>query len=427
MSRIFVRNRAMAQLRVAVLGCIALTFSSLAMAQAGQLDPTFGDQGIFITNFTIGPDINNAVALQSDGKIVVAGQFISCSSCDPMGALLRVTSKGVIDTSFGTNGLVTNTFGIDVETIVVGLAVQPDGKIVASATGLPDGDVVARFNTDGSVDTSFGNSGFANLSLANTGPLVIQPDGKILVLGTQLARLDGDGQLDSSFGNGGRALLLQQGQTLALQADGKILVASVGFGGPPGVVGTEENFPGVAGVLARYNANGSVDKGFGIGGETAVVTSPYALAIQSDGKILAGGTVVGGLSSTFPNPSAFGVARYNSDGTLDTTFGAHGGVITPFPNMNDSTAFGLAVQSNGEVVAAGQAGNVGPLTSSIGLARYTEACHLDRAFGNKGLVTTSISGSSLAFASGVVLQTDGKIIAAGSASGQFVIARYLGQ
>jgi uncharacterized delta-60 repeat protein len=401
--------------RLSLLAGAVLAFSALAIAQAGQLDPTFGKKGIFVTNFTAFPNSATAVALQSDGKIVVAGQTNSCSACNPLGALLRLTTKGTLDTTFGSGGIVTNTFEIDRSTVVVGLAIQADGKIVAAACGLAGCGRVGRFNSDGSIDTTFGSNGFAN-SPVGGGPVALQPDGKILVLGNGLERLDHNGQLDATFGNGGVANLLQGGSAIALQQDGKIMIAT-------------SSFFGSSGSLARYNANGSLDKSFGISGQAASIAAPSAVAVQTDGKILAVGSTVSAPSPSFPHPTGFGAVRFNSDGSIDTSFALRGGVTTVFPKENASAASGVALQSNGDIVAAGQAGDTtgSASTSSFGLARYTSNGHLDSTFGKKGLVTTSFGSNAVAAIVGVVLQSDGKIVAAGGEGGQIVVARYLAQ
>jgi uncharacterized delta-60 repeat protein len=300
-----------------------------------------------------------------------------------------------------------------------GLAIQSDAKIVAVATGIPGGEQVARFNTDGSLDTTFGTAGVASLPL-NGDLLTLQPDGKIIVAGQGpgtssnfLARLNTNGQLDSTFGSGGLAPLQSFGSdAIALQADGKILVASS------------------TGSLARYNSNGSVDKSFGILGQAASVAAPSAIAVQSDGKILAVGTDTSKVSAT-GNSTGFGLVRFNPDGSIDTTFGTHGGAITGFPKTTATNAFAVTLQPNGDIVAAGQAGNI-PSNSvteeAFALARYVGVGKLDSTFGNGGRATTSFGSNADAVILSIVLQSDGKIVVAGTNGGTSLeVARYLGQ
>ncbi len=379
--------------------CAALvSASTLTLAQAGHLDKTFATRGIFSFQLTTENGSNciaRAVALQSDGKIVAAGQLGDQSG------LIRLNLDGKVDSTFGNGGVVVTKIGADIEQVFGGLAIQSDGKIVAVATGVPQGEQVARFNTDGSLDTTFGNAGIANLQL-NGAVMALQPDGKIIVAGqgpatssTSLARLTSNGQLDSTFGTGGMAPLQTFGpDAIALQADGKILVAS-------------------GSLLARYNTNGSVDKTFGISGQVASVASASALAVQSDGKILVAGTDTSKVSES-GNSTGFGLVRFNSDGSIDTTFGTHGGAITGFPRETVTNAFAVALQPNGDIVAAGQTGNNAPVVEAFALARYAGSGQLDSTFGNGGRVTTSFGITADAFITSIVLQSDGKIVVAGA-------------
>lgn len=400
-----------------------ISTSTLAIAQAGQLDKSFGTGGIFTSNFG-GPNTAvNAVAVQSDGKIVVGG----AGGPGGKAGLARVTTNGTLDTSFGTGGIVTSKFNsLAAAATVVALAIQSDGKILAAADGIPARFAVGRFNVDGSVDATFGTSGFVQVGNAGGALLLaLQPDGKIVVAGnTQMARLISDGALDTSFGTGGLAVLLAQFPSgIALQSDGKILIASGGFSPPAAVL----NPPPGAGSLARYTSNGSLDKGFGISGEATSVALPYAVAVQSDGKILVAGGIISRLIPT-GNASGFGVVRFDPNGSIDTTFGTRGGATTGFGGLTLAGAYGLAIQPNGDIVAAGEAGTVGTeLTLSFALARYNTAGRLDITFGAGGKVTTSFGSNGLALITGVVLQTDGKIVVAGDANSNFAVARYLAQ
>jgi uncharacterized delta-60 repeat protein len=394
--------------------CAALvSASTLTLAQAGHLDKSFAKGGIFSFQLN-GNDGNsciaNAVALQSDGKIVAAGQLGDQSG------LIRLNPNGTLDTSFGNGGVVVTRIGGDIEQVFGGLAIQSDGKIVVVATAVPQGEQVARFNTDGSLDTTFGAAGVANLPL-NGDLLALQSDGKIIVAGqgpafpsASLARLNSNGQLDPTFGSGGFAPLQGFGsRAIALQSDGKILVASGGAS------------------LGRYNQDGSVDKTFGIFGQAASIALPSAIAVQSDGKILAAGADTSKVSAT-GNSTGFALVRFNSDGSIDTTFGAHGGAVTGFPNTTVTSAFAAALQPNGDIVAVGEAGNNNPLTEAFALARYSGSGKLDPTFGNGGRATTGFGSAADAFITSIVLQSDRKIVVAGTNGGtSFEVARYLGQ
>ncbi len=232
--------------------------------------------------------------------------------------------------------------------------------------------------------------------------------------------------------------------------DGKILVTT-GTAAPTELFASP-NFPGPqAGAIARYNSNGSLDATFGVSGQASCVASAAAIAIQGNGKIVVAGTIPSVLQTLLEsdgitvvnNQTGFGVVRYNANGSIDTTFnpgggpGSGGGVITGFGNsFPQGSAFALALQSNGEIVVAGQAGNGtnGRFTaSSFVLARYTTTGHLDTNFGSNGIVMTPIGQGNISFVSALVLQSDGKIVAAGNYAppagsdytNSFAVARYL--
>jgi uncharacterized delta-60 repeat protein len=420
-----------------------------AAAQAGTLDPTFGKGGIFISNFKqsgLGSTFLNAVAIQSDGKILLGG------STPNGGAVVRLNTNGTLDSTFGVGGIANfGNAGLQAFAIVI----QPDGKILAAG----DGDLtgfVARLNIDGSLDTTFGTAGIATPSSVISQPglsdgLALQANGEILLTGSGLmAQLTSAGQLDTTFGAGGFVALASQIVTaIALQSDGKILVTT-GAGAPTEIFPPFSLAPTPqAGAIARYNANGSLDKTFGASGQAACVASAAALAIQSDGKILVAGTITSALLTTTgfgrtvaANRTGFGVVRYNSNGSIDKTF--NGGIaITGFgSSFPAGNGFALAIQSNGEIVVAGQAGTLGASLafnlSSFALVRYTTAGKLDTTFGRNGTVITTIGQGNISFVSALVVQGDGKIVAAGNSGppppyvgGQYVpnfaVARYLAQ
>ncbi len=410
-----------------VLCASLLCTSTVAAAQAGNLDTTFGTNGIFTFSLSTINGSNsqaNAVALQSDGKIVVAGQMGSRSG------LLRLNTDGTLDSTFGSGGTVISTIGSDIEQTFVGMAIQSDGKIVVAATGCPPAGVVARFNTNGSLDTTFGTNGLTSLPLIAK-RLALQSDGKIVVVGASLdtglmARLLGTGLLDSTFGTNGVAAVAGIPTATATLPDGKILIGSGGLVPSPFL-----NPAPVAGGLARYNINGSLDTSFAISGQAGSVVAPSAIAIQSNGRILVAGANATQLAVT-GNASGFGVGRFYSNGSVDTTFGTNGGVTSGFPNMNLNDAFAIVIQPNGDIVAAGEAGSTAasgsPMVESFALARYLGTGTLDSTFGTEGQVTTSLGKTAVAFITSMALQSDGNIVVAGSTGGtSVVVARYLGQ
>ena len=411
---------------ILLIVCLPLICAStLAIAQAGHLDTSFAANGILTFSLSTvngGNNQANAVSLQSDGKIVVAGQIGSRSG------LLRLNPNGSLDRSFGSSGTVITQIGGDIEQVFVGMALQSDGKILVAATGCPPRGVVARFNTNGSLDTSFGSNGVMALPLVAKG-LALQADGKIIVTGSNLGtalmgRLLSTGQVDSGFGTNGVAALVGGPTAIALQSDGKILIGSGGLVASPFL----NPAPGAGGV-ARYNTNGSLDRTFGVSGQTASVVAPSAISVQSDGKILAVGGNASQLAVT-GNSSGFGVVRFNANGSVDTTFASRGGVTTGFPNLALTGAFAVAIQPNGDIVTAGEAGSAGTsqLVESFALARYLGTGTLDTTFGTGGRVTTHFGQNAVAFVTSMALQSDGRIVVAGSnGGGSVVVARYLGQ
>ena len=375
-----------------------------ALASAGQLDPNFGTNGIFSSTFNTSGVFATCVALQSDGKIIVGGE-----AGNP-GIVVRLNTNGTIDTSFGTNGVVSIRYR-DVQNFTVAVAVQSDGKILAVGTGLPQGGQLVRLNSDGSLDTSFGNGGSVGLAQTAAG-LLLQPDGNILVDGAiagqstrVIQRFTTTGQPDSTFGTGGTASLVAGAGLMALQSDGKILVAS--------------------GTLSRYNTNGSIDHIFGVQGQVADLTGPAVVAVQSNGLIVIAGSEVSGLSQP-TNATGFGLSEVMpATGFPVFLFGTHGGTVTPFPGFANAGVASIAIQSNSFIVAGGQAA-VTPQNSAFALARYAPTGQLDSSFGIGGLVTTSF-GNTTANIAAIVLQSDGKIVAVGAAGTNFVVARYLGE
>ena len=401
---------------------LGLFFAPSAGAQAqGSLDTSFGTGGKQTTDFGGGPDIGQGSVVQPDGKIVVVGH----ASGDF--ALARYNADGSLDTSFGDGGKQTTDIagGYDQGRA---LAVQPDGKIVvAGYTDAGGGDfALARYNADGSLDTSFGDGGKQTTDfgdLDNQGnALALQPDGKIVVAGSTsgeggydfaLARYNADGSLDTTFGDGGKqttdfAGLDNQGNALALQPDGKIVVA-----GHACVFGCDF-------ALARYNADGSLDTTFGDGGKQTTdfgdsYDQGHAVAVQPDGKIVvAGFTDIGG--------GDFALARYNADGSLDMSFGDGGKQTTDFGG--DEFADAEALDPDDKIVAAGYA----CLSScDFVLTRYNADGSLDTTFGDGGKQTTDFGSDE--FGSALAVQSDGKMIVAGYADaggGDFALARYNG-
>ena len=390
----------------------------------GSLDTAFSGDGIQVTDMIFHDDTANAIKVQSDGKIVVAGS--TAATTDNFG-LVRYTADGELDPTFSSDGLVStdlaggDDWGYD-------LLLTADGKIIvagaATGTGLDFG--VARYTANGVLDTSFDTDGKVMVDF-NTGDehglsAALQTDGKLLVAGLTgieiragaVSRINPDGSLDSGFSGDGKVLTQVAGSednayASALQPDGKLVVAGFSDSGA-------WDF-----ALARFNPDGSLDNTFS--GDGLVITqfgsddsTIEALALQADGKIIAAGYVEGFTTD-------FALARYNPDGTLDTTFDGDGVLTTDFASGDDH-ARAVRVQADGKIVVAGNAYSG---SYNFALARYNANGSLDTAFDADGKLTTDFGGGTdLAFA--LVLQADGKIVLAGEATTgsniDFGLARY---
>jgi uncharacterized delta-60 repeat protein len=419
---------------------ILLLASSYALGQAGTLDPTFGTGGIFQSPGTASAAC--ALAIQSDGKIVVAGSGLA-SNGGGVDTLLRLNANGTLDTTFGTGGVFSiSPKGAELVNGFFGVAIQTDGKIVAAASGLV-GVQVVRVLSNGTLDTTFGTGGLTTSITAfggiGGGGLALQSNGDIVVVAGSLnpsamARFTSSGKLDTTFGSGGQVNLQYGTPTqVAIQSNGKILVTS-------GLSGKLVFFPfpnAQAGSITRYNSNGSVDMTFGAAGTAATVASASALVLQSDGKILVGGGLTSKVNAPgTANDVGFGIVRYKPNGTLDTAFGTGGVAVTDFGVTATCTgAYAVAVQSNGDIVAGGAAGNTiegSFISSSFGLSRYTSTGQLDTTFGTGGITITSVASGEISWVNAMAIQSDGKIVVTGNAlasvdSDNGYVARYLSE
>jgi uncharacterized delta-60 repeat protein len=397
------------------------------LSAAGALDTTFGGTGQVTTSLSKGNDTANAVLIQPwDGKVVVAG-----SNGSGM-ALARYNPNGALDSSFGNAGTVVSKIGT---TWWNAAALYPSTDTSGNAKKIVEAGAgsLARFNTNGSVDTSFGSRGLVTVPWAIAG-VVILPDGQIVVGGDngsafELSRYNANGTLDTTFGTRGTATVSVPAgvgaNALALQAYGQLVVA-----------GTYGPGPGAGWELARLNSNGTLDSSFGNAGTVTLTFGAGAgplrgLAIYPGtgtdtadyGKIEVAGTINGNPVPPGLNSNQIAVARLNPDGTPDNSFGQSGQVVTPFPNSG-GMAWATALQGDGKVVVAGQ--TLVGATWVFSLLRYDTNGSPDTSFGNGGLVQTA-NGYSRAW--GVAIQADGRIVAAGSTDGNtgwdFMTARYL--
>jgi uncharacterized delta-60 repeat protein len=414
------------------------------LLSAGALDPTFGVGGEVLTHvggFSFAGA--NATAIQSDGKIVVVGAAFNSSNEDLLVA--RYNSDGSLDTTFNGTGEVLNAFSYQF-IYASSVAIQSDGKIVVVGQGetVTNGNsytfdgLVLRYNSDGSPDTTFNGTGEVltndnSVSFFETG-VAIQSDGRIVVADGRgiLRRYNADGSPDATFDNTrvrrinntlvrlGPGIFNELFGGVAVQSDGKIVE-----------VGTTDSEM----TVERFNSDGSGDATFNgngqhfidFGGLYSGSNGSHDLAIQSDGKI-----VVGGTDTTAVGPAtvqSFAVARLNSDGSLDATFNGTGEVTTSFGNYNNDAAYAVALQPDGRIVVAGYTADASFTYQHFALAQYNPDGSLDTTFNGTGQVVTDVGGGFSAAVS-MAIQSDDSIVATGygandGTTNSIALARYL--
>lgn len=424
---------------------------------AGDLDVSFGQGGAVLTGFNL-PSIGDSVASQSDGKLIVAGFSLQSSSGPttiPGSEVARYNPDGSLDSTFGSNGILSllEPPGL----AIFGVAIQNDGKIllagarmgsISLATARPE---VLRLNSNGSLDTTFGAFGVVTNGSGVALSVTLQPNGQIVTAGLinfggaqvfGVTRYNKDGSLDANFGAGGEATFpLSVAFSVAVQSDGKIVAAgAAGLSTASPITGFPNILSGGQFALVRLNPDGSLDTSFGNGGQvlTGIQQSSAVsqIVIQPNGQIVAAGT-----SESNAGLLDFVMARYNTNGSLDSSFGS-GGIVTTNLDGNADAAFGVALQADGRIVEAGasfsasdQPGSSGlfffPLTTisgaSIAVARYSPDGALDTSFGSGGTVVTPLQQGAGAFS--VVIPQDGKIAVAGTTATapgafEFALAQY---
>ena len=408
------------------------------------MDTSFGDQGKIITDFFDFSDFANSIALLSDNNILVTGQAEKSSSIDGDTDFALVNyhiTNSLLDNSFGAQGKVISDLPAD--NTIINVIVLPDDKILATGTISSPDFSLALYDKDGNLDTSFGSSGQVTTDFFGFNDTafssILLPNGKILLAGSAqkesdfnsgdfaLALYESDGSLDTSFGNQGKIITDFFGFTdiavdIALQSDGKILAL--------GVAGKQEGLPFEFELaLVRYNNDGSLDPSFGdltnpgkilidipddSTGESPLFSANSAaaflssLAIQTDGKII----VASSLLSSQLDDTDITLFRYNSDGTLDSSFGNQGKVSTDFFGFDDG-ATDILIQSDGKILVAGGVGQ-DEQNVSFALVRYNSNGTLDNSFGDQGKVVTDFFGFN-ELATSMILLPDGRIVVAGQA------------
>ena len=396
-----------------------------AAAPPGALDPSFGVNGVVRRNIGgafVSTDYSYAVALQSDGKVVIAG---TGGVVDSNFVLMRVLADGSADPSFGVNGVANTSLALGFDGASA-VALQPDGKIVAGGFTTNPGTgarvlAIVRYRSDGSLDSSFSGDGIVSDIYFPVGkPVVVngvavQSDGKIVAIvegssgSTVFAgvlRLNADGSLDTSFGAGAMTTVPgRTGRGIALQADGRILL-----------VGTATASTTMS--VARLTTAGTLDTTFGGTGIVEVKNhtgsdDAEAVVVGPDGRITIGGAGSSG------NGGQFALARLFADGSLDSSFGGGGHVNTTISGIEDVVR-GLALQTDGKLLAVGGSyfGGSRPWV----IARYAANGALDTSFASAGIATASLATTGAAF--GVAVNGDGAYVTGvEGTSGDYVVLR----
>lgn len=390
-------------------------------SQAGELDLSFGVDGLIITELGESFDGISSLAIQADGKIVAAGYSYGATHSDF--GIARYNIDGSLDNSFSLDGKLVFDFDTTFS-IPYAVVIQSDNKIVVGGfatlndTSIADCFALARLNSDGSLDDGFGDGGMVKVYI---GPnhldiiysLLIQPDGKILAAGTSyfdntgrfvVARFNSDGTLDNSFSGDGITTTDIYDDTevilsITQQSDGKILAGGYTYN------------DGIADyALIRFNENGDIDESFGddgivvisIGTDFDIITS---VKIQSDNKIIASG-----YSSDIDSDTDISIARFNADGSLDFSFSGDGKLRTDI--AEDDHSWQSIIQPDGKIITGGQSKQDGFVNMT--LVRYNPDGSMDNTFGVDGIFELEID-TLQSVANSIIMGADGKLIVGGSA------------
>jgi len=393
-----------------------------AAAAGGSLDPSWNGSGFTTTSFGGAYAFADGIVVQGGRNVTVVG---GSSGVTNVFAVARYEPNGVLDPSFGVGGLVTTSFnGDDLadavtyqgdKTVVVGYT-SPDGGTTfnfALARYLANGALDPTFGSGGKVVTSFGGGyDFADAVLVHGDKIVVAGESRTGAGYNQfiVARYNTDGSLDTSFGTGGFTTTdfgfhYNAANGVAMMGD---RIVAAGYAQGP----THLDF-----AVARYTSSGALDTSFGSGGKvlTDFGNDAAGHAVDVRGYSI---VVVGAASNGTDND--FAAAEYNANGSPLTGFGSGG--KTTLNIGADDHAYGGGFTPDGSVYAAGDTGSA--VTDSFAVARWTTTGAPDPLFGTGGFTVTSIGVMSGAFAAGI--GPDGKVVAAGFSDNDFAVARYLG-
>lgn len=403
-------------------------FSTLMYAQDGTLDATFGVNGKVATAVTPNNDKPRDMLVQPDNKIIVGGDVSVVFGDTVYMSLVRYNSNGTIDNTFGTNGKVTTGFANGI-CAIRGIALQADGKIIAvgffttlvNGVGTNIDFAVVRYNPNGTLDTSFDGDGRVTTNF-NSGrniayAVAVQADGKIIVVGdsrqlsittlqTVIARYNTNGSLDTFFNGTGKIITtieddnIYQFFSVTSLPDNKIIIGKRSAAPVQGgsLIGTR---------FTRYNGNGTLDTSFGNNGWISEVGQSPVHKVLSNGKLL----IVSNIYNPTTN-SSFKLLRFKSNGSIDSTFGINGTVTTLFSVIGVSVD-DILEQKDGKLIVSGSfSGFSFSEPYRFGVVRYLENGDLDNTFGSGGKSMLSLTYSGERYIK-LGTQKDGKIINCG--------------
>lgn len=418
-----------------LIGLIISIINSVStFSQVGTLDVSFGGDGIVQTDFSGSVDRIYCMEIQSDGKILAGGYTFSGGTNGSF-ALVRYNSSGSIDQSFALNGISTIDIGTDDQANAI--SVDMFGNIFLVGSTVINGIVniaLIKYLSNGFLDNTFGANGIVttsiNLNHYVGSTIALQPDNKILVGGISfssgyhfcVARYNQNGTLDTTFGVNGIQNIpvpssggaIANANKLVIQPDGKIVLAGRSYNGNDFDI-----------FLMRLSNNGNLDVSFGNGG---MVITDFSnsndqlldIILQSDGKIIGAGRT----ASSVANTGFSTLIRYSATGMVDSTFGINGSVLSQYSPGNNY-AHSIILQPDGKILITGSTG-IYPV-GDIVIARYTNSGSLDLSFSSTGYIIKDIMG--LDVGSSIRMQTDGKILVGGfggvsNGLHDFILTRY---
>lgn len=376
-----------------------------AIASAYQSSTSFSLSSLLTTN-SVRVSARDQVLNQSNG------------TCSP---IVTKVAPGTLDTSWSADAKVTTSFSSTANASYRSVTVQSDQKVIAAGTNTDD-FIVARYGTDGSLDTSFSSDGQVTIDMDGAADLAfdaaVQADGKIVIAGSAYAsgglnrevgviRLNSDGSLDTSFSSDGKVMfgscagdVSDFGYALTIQPNGKIVIVGNTLCGSAYELMT----------VYRLNFDGSMDTTFSTDGMLTIdfgsASTAFDVVVDADGKMVIGGR----------HDSNFAAVRVNSDGTLDTSFSSDGKAAFDFAGGTDYS-FSIALQTDGKILLSGVASN------NFGTLRLNPDGDLDTSFASSGKSSIDIGSSTTDYIRGILVLPDGKIVLAGYSAGRFAIAK----